>query len=142
MHLDLLETVTANRLPADVPFALDDQLLQGLVFQLTDECKVWFSKAFDVGGCELSALHRARPFRVPRGACAHPRGGLLDRRKGQKAQAEREKAMTRVEELSGAFDEILRGIQAALVRSLPRWTVRPICRWSAASVLRTSARAA
>jgi Cap4 dsDNA endonuclease len=49
MHLDLLKTVVTGRLPADVPFALDDQLLQGLVFQLTDECKVWFSETFDVG---------------------------------------------------------------------------------------------
>jgi hypothetical protein len=49
MHLDLIETVTTDRLPAGVPFALDDQLLQGLVFQLTDECKVWFSEAFELG---------------------------------------------------------------------------------------------
>lgn len=49
MHLDLIETVTTNALPAGVPFALDDQLLQGLVFQLTDECKVWFSPEFEMG---------------------------------------------------------------------------------------------
>jgi hypothetical protein len=49
MHLDLIETVTTDALPTGVPFALNDQLLQGLVFQLTDECKVWFSEAFDVG---------------------------------------------------------------------------------------------
>lgn len=49
MHLDLIETVTTDHLPAGVPFALDDQLLQGLVFQLTDECKVWFSETFDLG---------------------------------------------------------------------------------------------
>ncbi len=48
MHLNLIETVTTDRLPAGVPFALDDQLLQGLIFQLTDECKVWFSEAFEL----------------------------------------------------------------------------------------------
>jgi hypothetical protein len=49
MHLDLRQTVTAQHLAGNLPFALDDQLLQGLVFQLTDECKVWFSDAFELG---------------------------------------------------------------------------------------------
>jgi Cap4 dsDNA endonuclease len=49
LHLDLRETVTPAHLPTKVPFALDDQLLQGLVFQLTDECKVWFSEVFELG---------------------------------------------------------------------------------------------
>jgi hypothetical protein len=48
MHLDVRETVTATGVANKLPFPLDDQLLQGLVFQLTDECKVWWSARFDV----------------------------------------------------------------------------------------------
>jgi Cap4 dsDNA endonuclease len=48
MHLDLRNTVTVENLAVTPPFDLDDQLLQGLVFQLTDECKVWFSEPFEL----------------------------------------------------------------------------------------------
>ena len=48
MHLDVRKTVTASDMPSKPSFPLDDQLLQGLVFQLTDECKVWWSERFDV----------------------------------------------------------------------------------------------
>jgi hypothetical protein len=50
MHLDVRGTVTASAMASKPPFPLDDQLLQGLVFQLTDECKVWWSERFDVDG--------------------------------------------------------------------------------------------
>lgn len=48
MHLDVRQTVTVGALVNAPPFPLDDQLLQGLVFQLTDECKVWWSPPFEV----------------------------------------------------------------------------------------------
>jgi hypothetical protein len=48
MHLDVRDTVTTNSLTKSPPFPLDDQLLQGLVFQMTDECKVWWSAPFDL----------------------------------------------------------------------------------------------
>lgn len=48
MYLDMRESVTTSALDNSVPFALDDKLLQGLVFQLTDECRVWWSEVFEL----------------------------------------------------------------------------------------------
>lgn len=47
MHLDVRQTVTVDALGSSPPFHVDDQLLQGLVFQLTDECFIWWSERFD-----------------------------------------------------------------------------------------------
>ena len=49
MHIDIRDTVNVGALMSAPSFPLDDQLLQGLVFQLTDECTVWWSDEFDVG---------------------------------------------------------------------------------------------
>ncbi|HEU4461039.1 MAG TPA: dsDNA nuclease domain-containing protein [Solirubrobacterales bacterium] len=50
MYLDVRESVTTSALDKTFPFPLDDKLLQGLVFQLTDECLVWWSEQFDLDG--------------------------------------------------------------------------------------------
>lgn len=47
MYLDVRESVTTSALKKQTPFPLDDKLLQGLVFQLTDECTVWWSERFE-----------------------------------------------------------------------------------------------
>jgi hypothetical protein len=48
MYLDVRDSVTTSALDRKVTFPLDDKLLQGLVFQLTDECMVWWSEQFDL----------------------------------------------------------------------------------------------
>lgn len=48
LHLDLRKTVSTQALPPVMRFPIDDQLLQGLIFQLTDECKVWWSPKFEL----------------------------------------------------------------------------------------------
>lgn len=48
MYLDMRESVTTSALEKSVPFTLDNKLLQGLVFQLTDECRVWWSDVFEL----------------------------------------------------------------------------------------------
>lgn len=43
MHEQLEQTFTTANLDRKPPFELDDQLLLGLVYELTDECRVWWS---------------------------------------------------------------------------------------------------
>lgn len=43
MQRDLDETLTVTALARPSAFALDSDLLMGLVYELTDECSVWFS---------------------------------------------------------------------------------------------------
>ena len=50
MHVDVRDTVSVRALPSEMPFSLDDQLLLGLVFQLTDECAIWWSDPFPIDG--------------------------------------------------------------------------------------------
>jgi Cap4, dsDNA endonuclease domain len=48
MYLDMRDSVTPSALEKPLPFPLDSKLLQGLVFQLTDECRVWWSDLFEL----------------------------------------------------------------------------------------------
>lgn len=43
MHARLTERLAAGELVQYAPFALDRELLLGLMFQLTDECEIWWS---------------------------------------------------------------------------------------------------
>lgn len=44
MHAQLEQTLTMDSLGSHPSFALDDDLLLGLVYELTDECHIWWSE--------------------------------------------------------------------------------------------------
>ena len=43
MHTRLAQRLAEGELASEAPFLLDKELLLGLIFQLTDECEVWWS---------------------------------------------------------------------------------------------------